>query len=341
MKILAVDDDDIALAVMHKVLTKENHDVWLARDGEEALEILRHNDIRVVVSDWNMPRMDGLQLCQRLRSSAGAEYIYIIMVTSRSSKDEMLAGLWMGADDFIAKPYEPVELLVRLRNAERIMAMETTSLTLFSLAKLAESKDSDTGKHLDRIREYSRALTMQMLTDTNLASQVPPRFADLIYQTCPLHDIGKVGIPDSVLLKPDSLNDQEWAIMKRHAEIGADTLNAALKLHPTAEFLRMARDIAWAHHERWDGTGYPRGLKGDDIPLCARIVALADVYDAMTTQRVYKMAHSHDITRGMILQGAGKHFDPAVVAAFMAIEPQFLEIHDRHADFETPVLAPA
>ena len=148
----------------------------------------------------------------------------------------------------------------------------------------------------------------------------------MIHQTSPLHDIGKVGIPDSVLLKPGSLNDQEWTIMKRHAEIGAETLDAALRAHPGAEFLRIARDIAWAHHERWDGSGYPRGLKREEIPWAARVVALADVYDALTSRRVYKAAMPHDVARGVILQGTGNHFDPRVVEAFLAVEQQFLAL---------------
>jgi putative two-component system response regulator len=169
---------------------------------------------------------------------------------------------------------------------------------------------------------------------------VPPRFRDLLFETSPLHDIGKVGIPDFVLLKPGSLSDDEWIIMKKHAEIGAGTLEAALAKFPNAEFLRMARDIAWAHHERWDGSGYPRGLKGKEIPLPARIVALSDVYDALTMKRVYKSAFSHDVARGIILQSAGTHFDPDLVLLFQSAERDFREIReefdDAHESPETP-----
>jgi putative two-component system response regulator len=279
-----------------------------------------------------MPKITGIDLCRSLRASPTVEYIYFILVTSRNSKKDMLQGLSAGADDFISKPFEPAELLVRLRNAERVLALETTSLMLFSLAKLAESKDADTGKHLDRIRAYTLALAEQISIDPHLREQISPRFATLLYQTSPLHDIGKVGIPDYVLLKPGSLNDEEWKVMKRHTEIGAETLDACLKLYPSAEYLRIARDIAWAHHERWDGTGYPRGLKGEEIPLCARIVALADVFDALTMKRVYKSAVSHDVTRGIIIDGSGKHFDPLVVQAFLAIEDKFLQIRNNNRD---------
>jgi putative two-component system response regulator len=332
MKILVVDDDEIALAIAKNILEKEQHEVHLAEDGEAALEILRSNEIQILISDWNMPKVTGIDLCRYLRSSPSIGYIYIILVTSRSSKQDIVQGLTAGADDFISKPFEPAELIVRLRNAERVLDLETTTMMLFSLAKLAESKDTDTGNHLERVRAYAKALAEHIENDTNIHIQVPPHFPDILYQTSPLHDIGKVGIPDYVLLKPSSLNEEEWRVMKRHPEIGAETLEACLKLSPSREYLRIARDIAWAHHERWDGTGYPRGLKGEDIPLSARIVALADVYDALTMKRVYKAAKSHDVTREIIMTGNGTHFDPMVVSAFLAIEEQFLQIKDKFPD---------
>jgi putative two-component system response regulator len=330
MKILVVDDDDIALAVAKKVLENGRYEVELAEDGEAALEILRSTDIQILISDWNMPKITGIDLCHYLRSSPSIGYIYIILVTSRSSKEDMVLGLSAGADDFISKPLEPAELLVRVRNAERVLALETTSMMLFSLAKLAESKDADTGNHLERVRAYAQAIAEHICKNPIFQKQVSPHFPELIYQTSPLHDIGKVGIPDYVLLKPSSLSDEEWMVMKRHTEIGAETLDACLKLYPSAEYLRIARDIAWAHHERWDGTGYPRGLKGEEIPLCARIVALADVFDALTMKRVYKAAVPFDVARGIILDGEGKHFDPLVVQAFLAIEEQFLQIKENN-----------
>jgi putative two-component system response regulator len=326
MKILVVDDDDIALAVVKKILEQEQYEVELAEDVETALEILRSNDIQIVISDWNMPKITGIDLCRYLRNSPLVRYIYIILVTSRTSKEDIVQGLTAGADDFISKPFEPAELLVRVRNATRILALETTSLMLFSLAKLAESKDSDTGYHLDRIRAYAKTLSERIENDPMIRPQLPPHFSDLIYRTSPLHDIGKVGIPDYILLKPTSLNDEEWKIMRRHSEIGADTLDACLKLSPSAEYLRIARDIALSHHEHWDGTGYPHSLKGEEIPLCARIVALADVYDALTEKRVYKGPLSHEVACRIITEAEGKHFDPMVVKVFLEIKDKFLEI---------------
>jgi putative two-component system response regulator len=332
MRILIVDDDEISRAVAEKVLGRDGHEILLAENGEEALDVLNHQDIQIVISDWNMPNIDGIELCRRLRANTSIGYIYVVMVTSRNSKEDLLTGLAAGADDFITKPFEPAELMLRVRNAERILSLETTAMTLFSLAKLAESKDADTGYHLERIRAYSRVLTEQILLSTSLKVDVPPRFAELLYQTSPLHDIGKVGIPDYVLLKPGSLSDAEWIVMKKHAEIGAETLDAVLKKYPTADFLRIARDIAWAHHERWDGSGYPRKLRAEEIPLCARIVALADVYDAMTMKRVYKSAMSHEVARGVILEGMGRQFDPMIVQSFLQVETQFMAIKDSYPD---------
>jgi putative two-component system response regulator len=331
MRVLVVDDDETALLIAAKILAGEGYDVLTAPSGAAALEIIRREGVQAVVSDWNMPEMDGIELCRRLRASTSIGYIYFIIVTSRSGKSDMLSGLSAGADDFISKPFEPAELVVRLRNAERILALETTSVTLFSLAKLAESKDTDTGNHLERIRLYSRLLAERWMQLPEERGQVPPRFQDLMFETSPLHDIGKVGIPDFVLLKPGSLSDDEWRIMKRHAEIGANTLESALARFPSAEFLRMARDIAWAHHEHWDGSGYPRGLRGEDIPLCARVVALADVYDALTMKRVYKAAISHDVARGIIIEDSG-HFDPRLVRLFHSVEGQFKQIREQFGD---------
>ncbi|MBN1537417.1 MAG: response regulator [Anaerolineales bacterium] len=332
MNILVADDDEVALTIAEKILVNDGQKVLLANDGREALDIIRKNEIQIVISDWNMPNMDGIQLCRSLRSNSPIGYIYFIIVTVRNSKQDMLEGLNAGADDFITKPFEPAELLFRIRTAERILALETTSVTLFSLAKLAESKDTDTGKHLERIRLYARLLASQLIQMPEFNDSVPSNYPELLFQTSPLHDIGKVGIPDYVLLKPGSLNDNEWMIMKQHSQIGADTLQAALDKYPGAEFLRIARDIALSHHERWDGSGYPNGLEGTEIPLSARIVALADVYDALTMKRVYKTAMSGEVAHGIITDLAGKQFDPLVVQAFLAVEPQFIAIKQEYQD---------
>ena len=226
-EILVVDDDDIARAMVRIILMKENHEVVLATTARRR-KILRQNDIRVVISDWNMPKMDGVS-CAGRSACAGALLRLRDHGHLASAKDDMLVGLWTGADDYITKPFNPVELLLRVRNAERIVSLEVAEMTIFCLAKLAESKDSETGQHLERIRGFSKLLAGQLMTDEAIARQLPARFPEVVHQTSPLHDIGKVGIPDSILLKPGSLNDDEWTIMKRHTEIGAETLDAALR----------------------------------------------------------------------------------------------------------------
>jgi putative two-component system response regulator len=213
-----------------------------------------------------------------------------------------------------------------------VVSLENRDVAIFALAKLAESRDPETGAHLERVRTYCKIIATELSLVPKFGGRIDDEFVRLIYLTSPLHDIGKVGIPDSVLLKPGRLSDREFEAMKLHAEIGAQTLDAALQEFPGVTFLEMARDIAWAHHERWDGSGYPKGLEGEAIPLSARIAALADVYDALTSKRVYKGAFAHDVAVSMIVSESGKHFDPDIVAAFVRTQGQFLEVRNRFAE---------
>jgi putative two-component system response regulator len=332
VRVLIVEDDDFAADVLENALARFGYEVAKARNGREALERVRSGLYRLVISDWEMPEMSGVELCRQIRQQYSGGYVYTILLTARRGTQHVVEGLNAGADDFITKPFEPQELLVRLRAGERILALESRELIIFSLAKLAESRDPDTGAHLERMREYCRVLAEDLSRQPSFRDQVDGNYIQLIYLTSPLHDIGKVGIPDNVLLKPGKLTPEEFEIMKQHALIGFRTLDAAARAHPDARFLWMARDIALTHHERYDGSGYPNHLSGKDIPLCGRIVALADVYDALTTKRVYKPAFSHEKTREIIFDEMGHQFDPDILDAFRRNELQFLEIQEQFSD---------
>ena len=332
MKILIADDDRVSLEILKGVLTQLGHQIETAENGQEALEKLRKGAAHMVISDWEMPGMSGEELCRAIRSEDFAGYVYVILLTSHGTSEYTIRGLSAGADDFLAKPFNPNELAVRIRAGERVLSLETRDVALFAMAKLAESRDPETGAHLERMRAYSHVLAQHLLGQEQNGVPVNAEYVRMIYLTSPLHDIGKVGIPDAVLLKPGRLSDREFEIMKTHTTIGACTLDAALKRFPGAQFLRIARDIAVAHHERYDGTGYPNKLKGDQIPLCGRIVALADVYDALTSRRVYKQAFAHEIAKSMILEEAGTHFDPLIAQAFISNENKFLSIREQFSE---------
>ncbi len=287
---------------------------------------MRTGEFRIVISDWEMPEMSGDELCRQIRARESSGYVYIMLVTYFDGIDHVVEGLRAGADDFLTKPYHPEELRVRLRAAERILSLESRDVLLFAMAKLTESRDADTGMHLDRIRAYCRLLAEELASCKKYRDQVDGEYIRLLYLTVPLHDIGKVGIPDSVLLKPGPLTPDEFEIMKRHTTIGGDTLQAVTKAHPEARYLLMARDIALTHHERFDGTGYPFGLSGVDIPLCGRLTALADVYDALTTRRVYKDKMDFEDAREVIIAGNGTQFDPDVVQAFLSREEEMIRV---------------
>jgi len=340
MRALIVDDDSFSLDLLQDVLQQLGHEVEQAANGAQALALLRKGGINLVITDWEMPEMNGLELCQTVRKSDFDSYVYIIMLTSRDSGQHKIEGLHAGADAFLSKPLNPDELLVSLKTAERILALETRDLAIFALAKLSESRDTDTGAHIERVQSYARLMAQFLSTTEKYHDVIDTEFVRLIFQTSPLHDIGKVGIPDYVLLKPGKLTDQEMDIMRTHAALGAQTLEASLQRFPGVPFLQMARDIALYHHERWDGKGYPAGLSGTDIPLAARVVALADVYDAVTSCRIYREAMTHAQAKALIVRERGTHFDPDVVDAFLKIEARFISIKEEFKDAAAAVAVP-
>jgi putative two-component system response regulator len=345
MRILVVDDDWITSQMLASAIESFGYRVTVAEDGEQAYAHIRTGNYRLVVTDWEMPGMSGIELCRKIRSRSFGSYVYVIVLTSHAGVDNVVRGLAAGADDYLTKPFQPEELSMRLKVGERVLSLESRDMMIFALAKLAESRDAETGAHLERMREYCRIVGEELSTRDDFCDVVDGEYVGQLYLTSPLHDIGKVGIPDHILLKPGKLTADEFEIMKQHTVIGGRTLDAVAENHPEAGYLQMARDIALTHHERFDGTGYPHGLCGEEIPLCGRIAALADVYDALTSKRIYKDAFDHAAAREILIKDSGTHFDPDVVDAFLCREASFVEISRRYRsaelakDVSSPLLA--
>lgn len=361
--ILIVDDLIENTLVLESYLRPKGYKTVTASSGEEALSKVNSEAPDVILLDLAMPGMDGFEVCRRLKKCPTTWHIPIIVVTGLTELSASVSALEAGADDILIKPYNPVLLGARLRSSLRAKFMQdqilryhrqleeynkrleshiedrtnqlsvTQQVTVFSLAKLSESRDTETGTHLERIRAYTREIALELAAWGRHPEATAEDFAQQLFQSSPLHDIGKVGIPDRILLKPAKLSGKEWEIMKTHTLIGGDTLKAADLEAGRDSFLAMGRDIAYYHHERWDGLGYPKGLAGDQIPLAARIVAVSDVYDALTSRRPYKEPLSHDTSKNIILDGRGTLFDPDIVDAFLARETRFVAIHTRYEDF--------
>jgi len=357
-QILIVEDDPTILDLLAAIVSERLQlDAKTAHNGREALDRLREHDIDIVITDLKMPEMDGVELLQSIKS-AYAE-IDVIVITGHSAEYTFLDIVRMGASDFLVKPFRGGEIEAKLQRVIRerrllgdlraqVMQTETYAQELvktqeaaiFALAKLAESRDPETGGHLERIQNYSKILAECLATFPKYDGYITEEFIDAIYISSPLHDIGKVGIPDAILLKPGRLTKEEFEQMKLHTVIGGSTLAAAEDRLKSSSFLEVGKAIAYCHHEKWDGSGYPSGLKGEEIPLSARIMALADVYDALCSKRCYKPAWPHDKVKETIIRDSGTHFDPMVVDAFLQCEEMFIEIQDRFAYLAEPDAVP-
>ncbi|WP_321417272.1 HD domain-containing phosphohydrolase [uncultured Desulfobacter sp.] len=329
MKILIAEDELVSRKKLEILIKSIGYEPLVASDGEEGWNLWKTHRPRMVLTDWMMPGLSGPELCKKIRNAEGSRYTYLIIVTAKHDTKDIVRGIDQGADDFISKPYVKEEIEVRIRAGERVIGYEVRDLVIFSLAKLAESRDPETGNHLERMRYYSRALTEAIRGMENTPEEIDAFYVENIFLSSPLHDIGKIGIPDFVLLKPGHFDDNEFEIMKGHSRIGFETLNEAINKYPKAEFLKMSADIAHYHHEKYDGSGYPDGLSGENIPLSARIVALADAYDALVSRRVYKQAVAHEMAKSIILREKGTHFDPMMVDAFLICENEFIQIRNQ------------
>jgi putative two-component system response regulator len=357
--ILVVDDTPDNLTLMAALL-KDDYRVKVAHNGERALRLAQGSDPpALVLLDIMMPGMDGYEVCRRLKADPVTESIPIIFLTARSEAEDETRGLSMGAVDYIVKPISPPVVMARIRTQlmlksasdflrgksdllESEVARRTAEIQdlqdamVLSMASLAETRDNETGNHLRRTQHYVKRLAQQLRLNPRFAEELDDRCIDLLFKSAPLHDIGKVGIPDSILLKPSRLDPAEFEIMKTHTTLGRDAIaHAEQALGHEVPFLRFAKEIALSHQEKWDGSGYPEALVGEAIPLSARLMALADVYDALISKRVYKPAFSHEESVRMILQGSGTHFDPDVAQAFEAVQEDFRQIAARYRDEES------
>jgi putative two-component system response regulator len=366
--ILLVDDTKENLTIIGQIL-RPHYRVRVANSGARALEVAQTAPMPdLILLDVVMPDMDGYQVLEALQQNPALAAIPVIFVSALDADQDEARGLALGAVDYVTKPVVPALLLARIhaqlelkwardrlagQNAfldaevrRRMVENETIKeVSLFSLAKLAEKRDNETGNHLYRTQAYIEVLMRKLMAHPRFAPALSdPEYQQRISRAAPLHDIGKVGIPDSILLKPGKLTAEEFEIMKTHAAIGADALREAIDRAHTLqashqheegasfEFLEIARQIAGGHHEKWNGSGYPDGLAGDSIPLPARLMALADVFDALISRRHYKPAFALDDAVGLIQQGAGTHFDPDVVAAFLASIDEFVHIAEQYQD---------
>lgn len=351
--ILVVDDSPEVLHMLGSVLSP-HYQVRVANCGERALALASAAPPDLMLLDVVMPDMDGYQLLTRLRASPGTSEVPVIFLSAMDGTGDEEQGLRLGAADYMTKPVrgpivlarvaaqlelrrarewlrgqnEFLEAEVRRRMAENQMVQDAS---IYALAQLAEIRDPETGAHILRTQNYVHVLARLLQQHPGFAATLDDRTVELIYKSAPLHDIGKVGIPDSVLRKPGTLTAEEWRIMRSHCRLGADAIAAAQgKLAGKLDFLEMARVIALTHHEKWDGSGYPQGLAGNDIPLAGRLMAVADVFDALITARVYKPALPMDEARAIIEAGRGIHFDPDITAVFLAHFDQFVAIAERH-----------
>ncbi len=354
--VLVIDDTPDNLSLMSALL-KDHYRVKVASDGATGLKIaMGENPPDLILLDVMMPAPDGHEVCRQLKANPATQAIPVIFLTGTTDTTDVQKGLTLGAADFISKPVNPPIVLARVATqlalkasaeflrdkngyleqevARRIAEVSAAQdVTILAMTSLAETRDSDTGNHIRRTQHYIQALAKHLQNHPRFAGDLSDRAIALLFKSAPLHDIGKVGIPDRILLKPARLTPEEFEIMKTHTTLGFDAIEQAeIALGTPVEFLRIAKEITLSHQEKWDGSGYPQGLAGDAIPVAARLMAVADVYDALISQRVYKDALPHDRAVQIVFQGRGAHFDPDMVDAFIEIQHEFAAIAARFID---------
>lgn len=344
IKILIVDDSNTDIILIKSILN--GYTLITANDGVEAMQILNTDDnIDIMILDLNMPRMDGFAVLEAMRSIPSLGKIAVLILTNYDELENEIKGLELGAVDYIRKPLNleslqrRIQIHVNLKRASRALEeintkldhtvqerteelLLTRSITIKALMNLLEIRDLESSNHTHRTQWIIKLLCEHLRMKPEYKELLTDDYIKEVFETAPLHDIGKVGIPDSILLKPSKLSDDEYEVMKQHVEIGANALKIEMKTEQIPSFVKIAMECICGHHEKFDGSGYPHGLKGTKIPLPGRLMAIADVYDALISKRVYKEAFSHEIALNYILENSGKHFDPDIVDAFTEIQDE-------------------
>ena len=344
--ILIVDDVAANLQVLSGMLDDQGYLTRPVTSGKMAMLAAQNDPPDLVLLDITMPGMDGYEVCANLKANEKLRDIPVIFISALHETVDKVKGFGVGGLDFVTKPFQFEEVRARVATHLKLHALQTAMeahnhrlsdlvqaqvreisesqmATIFAMAKLAESRDSDTGRHLERVQTLCMLLALKLAGNPRDAATITPAYVNNIFHGAPLHDIGKVAIQDSILLKESKLTPQEFERMKTHTSVGAATLEAVRQRYPGNAFLTMGITIARSHHETWNGIGYPDGLRGEAIPLAARIMALADVYDALRSDRCYKLALPHDEACRQILAAGGTHFDPVVVASFQELQQEF------------------
>lgn len=347
-RVLVVDDTPENIHILMGIL-RGQYTVLAANNGERALKLAGMDpQPDLILLDIMMPDMDGYEVCARLKANEQTAGIPVLFVTALTSDENEAKGLEIGALDYITKPFNPVIVKARVKNHLELKRysdqleemvrektqelMVTRDVTIETLGSLAEYRDPETGGHIKRTMHYVKLLAERLQNHNRFKDYLNQGMIEHLWKSAPLHDVGKVGVPDNILLKPGKLTAEEFEEIKKHTIYGRDALSVSTSKLGSNSFLRVAQDMAYTHHERWNGMGYPQGLKGDEIPVSGRLMAVADVYDALISQRVYKPAMPHQQAMGIIVSGKGTEFDPDIIDAFIELQEEFQRIALQFAD---------
>jgi len=356
-KIMIVDDTVVNLELLQNLLQRRGYSIMAFPQGKLALKAALKSPPDMLLLDINMPEMDGFEVCSHFKSEPSLAKIPVLFISALEASQDKVRAFAAGGVDYVTKPFQIEELnarvdthlkIVRMQRElerynheleelvqEKVRDIEESHLsTILAMVKLTEYRDVGTGMHIERTRTLCSMLAAKLAEHPEYDGLLSPEYAETIYNAAPLHDVGKVGVPDGILLKPGRLTDDEWEIMKTHSEIGAETLREVRRKYVSNAFVNMGIEIALFHHEKWDGSGYPEGRSGEAIPLSARIMAVADVYDALRTRRPYKEPFSHEESFAILQKDSGSHFDPLLVEVFAQLEDEIKDLYNRCADLD-------